>query len=102
MLKKTRRPRTGAQRQHPGFGPTCIRSPPDKDSPRGGKIPPPEKSLFRGSTLVLLSIFYNLVHVAVGMQGFAVFVGRDTAFFQSDGLVANTAGESRMIWPRCG
>jgi len=32
------------------------------------------------------------------MQGFAVLVGRDTAFFQSDGLVANTADESRMIW----
>jgi hypothetical protein len=68
---------------------------------REGKIPPLQKSLFRVSTLVLLSIFYNLVPVALGMQGFAVFVGRDTGFFQSDGLVANTADESRMIWPRC-
>lgn len=68
---------------------------------REGKVPPPEKSLFRVGTLVLLSIFDNLVHVALGMQGFAVFVGRDTAFFQSDGRAANTADESRMIWPRC-
>jgi hypothetical protein len=64
---------------------------------REGKIPPPQKSLFRVSTLVLLSIFYNLVPVALGMQGFAVFVGRDTGFFQSDGLVANTADEANDL-----
>jgi len=61
----------------------------------------PGRSLFRVSTLVLLSIFYNLVHVAFGMHGFAIFVDRDAVFFQSHGLVANTAGESRTIWPRC-
>jgi hypothetical protein len=69
---------------------------------REDKIPPPEKSLFRVSSLILLSIFYHLVRVALGMQGFAVFVGRDPAFFQSDGPVANTADENRMIWLRGG
>jgi len=54
------------QREYPGFGPSRFAACLTKIH-REGKIPPPEKSLFRVRTLVLLSIFYNLVHVALGM-----------------------------------